>query len=152
MAHSVTIHPIDNREDYLELFLMADESEAVVRSYLHQGDAFAFHDEGNVVGACLITYPHPDEAEIKNIALKENARGKGLGKQAIHKLTGCLQSTEASKLIVGTANCSIENIIFYQKAGFRFSFIRKGFFDSYPHPFYENGIQGRDLVYFEKPL
>lgn len=53
---------------------------------------------------------------------------------------------------VGTANSSISNIAFYQKAGYRLDSIQHDFFSNYKEPIFENGIQAIDLLYFSKEL
>jgi ribosomal protein S18 acetylase RimI-like enzyme len=51
-----------------------------------------------------------------------------------------------SSVLVGTANAGLENIAFYQKCGFRMDSVRKDYFDYFPQPVYENGIQLRDML------
>ncbi|WP_328515413.1 hypothetical protein [Halobacillus yeomjeoni] len=55
-------------------------------------------------------------------------------------------------LVVGTSNSSLDNIAFYQKAGFRFHKINKDFFLRYPSPIVEFGIQALDMVVFRKKI
>ena len=38
------------RQDYVPLLLLADEDEAVVRSYLHEGDLFELIEAGERIG------------------------------------------------------------------------------------------------------
>ena len=52
----------------------------------------------------------------------------------------------ATELLVGTGNSSLSQLGLYQKCGFRMSYIKAGFFASYPEPIYENGIQCLDMV------
>jgi hypothetical protein len=58
----------------------------------------------------------------------------------------------ASRLTVGTSDCSLGTIAFCRKAGFRFAGVRQGYFDTYPVPVVENGIRARDMVMFQMPL
>lgn len=148
MKQMITIQRVQNREAYLNFFLMADEDEAIVRAYLEEGEAFSIHCGEEVMGACLMVFPNAQKAEIKNIAISEPFRGKGMGKTVIQLIADHYRKRSIENLYVGTANSSIENLAFYQKAGFRFDSIINGFFDHYPEPFYEHGIQGRDLIYF----
>ncbi|WP_079477733.1 GNAT family N-acetyltransferase [Halobacillus salinus] len=152
MCRSVTIQPIMDREAYLPFFLMADEDEEIVRTYIEEGDPFSIKYNHKDVGACLLTSPSPQAVEIKNIAISEDHRGLGIGKAVIQLIAEHCKERSFTELFVGTANSSIENLAFYQKAGFRFDSIHKGFFDAYPDTFYEHGIQGRDLIYFVMKL
>jgi hypothetical protein len=76
----------------------------------------------------------------------------GLGKIAIKQAFTLYQSTGMQKMIVGTANSSIDNIAFYQKLGFRMAEIKRDFFKAYPTPIFENGIIALDMIVFEKEL
>jgi ribosomal protein S18 acetylase RimI-like enzyme len=71
-----------DRETFIPLLLEADESEHVVRSYLGEGELFQIRFQGRRVGVCLLVEDGED-VEIKNIAIEEGARGRGLGQQAI---------------------------------------------------------------------
>ncbi|MCH6269112.1 GNAT family N-acetyltransferase, partial [Neobacillus citreus] len=107
---------------------------------------------GATAGVMLFTF-HPDHVvEIKNMAISEKYQGMGIGKMAIKESFEVYRSRGFNKMIVGTANSSIANLAFYQKAGFRMSEIKKDFFKKYPDPIYENGIRALDMVLFEKNL
>ncbi|MFD2132129.1 GNAT family N-acetyltransferase [Pseudogracilibacillus auburnensis] len=140
----------ENRSAYLNLLLLADESEEIINEYIHEGEMFAIEYENKIVGVALFTFPIELVVELKNIAIDPNYRGKGIGKLILSDACTIYQNRGYSKMIVGTANSSIENIAFYQKAGFRMSEIKKDFFKKYPKPIYENGIQALDMIMFEK--
>lgn len=140
----------ENRSAYLNLLLLADESEEIINEYIHEGEMFAIEYENKIVGVALFTFPIELVVELKNIAIDPNYRGKGIGKLVLNDACTIYQNRGYSKMIVGTANSSIENIAFYQKAGFRMSEIKKDFFKKYPKPIYENGIQALDMIMFEK--
>ncbi|MFC7364073.1 MULTISPECIES: GNAT family N-acetyltransferase [Bhargavaea] len=140
------------REAYLPLLMLADEGEAAVRKYLHDGRLFAAKSGNEIQGAALYVPIDGVTVELKNIALYEKARGIGTGRALIE--VGISRYTEMGfrRMIVGTANSSIGNFAFYQKCGFRMCGIRKDFFLSYPEPIWENGIQALDMVMFEREL
>ncbi|GAE37515.1 acetyltransferase [Halalkalibacter akibai JCM 9157] len=75
-----------------------------------------------------------------------------MGKKIIAEAIQLYRLKNYKKMIVGTANSSIANIAFYQKAGFRLTEIKKGFFDKYPVAIYEDGIRAQDMIMFEKYL
>ncbi|RWZ58784.1 GNAT family N-acetyltransferase [Halobacillus fulvus] len=147
-----TIQPVQDREKYLPLLLLADEDEQIVRSYLYEGELYALTTDDQTVAAALFTFPEDHTVEIKNIAVEDTHRGQGYGKKVITWAFDHFKNKGYEKMIVGTSNSSIDNLIFYQKVGFRFSDIKKGYFLSYPEPFYEHGIRGFDMIIFEKFL
>jgi len=132
---------------------MADESESVVKEYIAEGQMFAIIvDSGTVAGVALFLEEAEGVVELKNIALDPKCRGLGLGKQVINLAFKIFGEQGFHKMIVGTANSSITNLAFYQKAGFWMAGIRKGFFLKYPEPIFEDGIQAVDMVVFEREL
>ena len=141
-----------NREPYLEFLLMADESEEMVRSYIQDGEMFSIRFAGKPAGAVLFTFHGHRVIELKNIAIAQGLRGQGIGKMVLKEAFETFRGRGYEKMIVGTANSSIANLAFYQRAGFRMEGIKKDFFANYPAPIYENGIRALDMVMFEKNL
>ncbi|WP_413229869.1 GNAT family N-acetyltransferase [Halobacillus litoralis] len=147
----IELRNVENRVPYLNDLLLADEDESVVKTYINQGILYAIALDKKEVGVCLFTFPTPKTVEVKNIAVREAFRGRGIGKEVLKQAFKRFAPSH-EKMIVGTSNSSIDNIAFYQKAGFRFHHIKKGFFLKYSEPFYENGIQGVDMIVFCKQL
>ncbi|MGD6874757.1 GNAT family N-acetyltransferase [Sutcliffiella horikoshii] len=142
-----------DRLKYLPYLVMADESESVVKEYIAEGQMFTIIVEGGMVaGVALFVEELADVVELKNIALDPQFRGLGLGKQVIDLSFEIFREQGLRKMMVGTANSSIANLAFYQKAGFRMAEIRKDFFLKYPEPIFEDGIQAVDMVVFERVL
>ncbi|ART75026.1 GNAT family N-acetyltransferase [Sutcliffiella horikoshii] len=141
------------RLKYLPYLIMADESETVVKEYIAEGQMFVIILGGGMVGGvALFVEELADVVELKNIALDPQFRGLGLGKQVIDLSFEIFREQGFRKMMVGTANSSIANLAFYQKAGFRMAEIRKDFFLKYPEPIFEDGIQAVDMVVFERVL
>ncbi|MGG3662271.1 GNAT family N-acetyltransferase [Bacillus gobiensis] len=141
---------MNDREKYLDYLLLADEDEQIVKQYINEGDMYSISMDGQLVGIILFVYHQQRVVELKNLALAPEWRGRGIGKAVLQKAFDIYKGME--KMIVGTANSSIENIAFYQKAGFRMTEIRRGFFEKYAKPIFENGIQALDMVMFERDL
>uniref|UniRef100_UPI0035A23C54 GNAT family N-acetyltransferase n=1 Tax=Lysinibacillus piscis TaxID=2518931 RepID=UPI0035A23C54 len=141
-----------SREDYLSYLLLADEDEEIVRQYMHSGELYAIKCGEQIAGVALLLALSDEVVELKNIAILPKYQGKGIGKVVINILTNLCQSQGYRILQVGTANSSIDNIAFYQKAGFRMERIEKDFFSSYAEPIYEHGIRAYDMLYFSKKL
>ncbi|WP_313467992.1 GNAT family N-acetyltransferase [Carnobacterium sp.] len=143
---------INDRKTYLELFLIADESEAMVTLYLNEGEAGLIQLKGETIGVVLFTFPDRHSVEVKNIAILQKHQNNGFGKQVLVIATDRYAAKGFRFLFVGTANSSISNIAFYQKAGFRLDSIKKGFFLDYPEVIIEDGIQAKDMLVFKKDL
>lgn len=124
-----------------------------MKSYINEGSLFTIVYEKKEIGVvqCLID-EEESAVEVKNIGLKKAYRGKGIGSKVIKKLEALYECNHYSKMIVGTADSSLENIAFYKKAGFYQSGVKKNFFLQYVPPIYENGLQAIDMVMFEKKL
>lgn len=141
-----------NREAFLPQLLLADESEVAVRKYLDKGTLYKINCGELLVGVALVIPQTDTIIELKNIAIVPKYQGKGIGKEILRQLTEECQKNGYQKVLVGTANSSIDNIAFYQKAGFRMEAIEKDFFSHYPEPIYENGIRALDMIFFTKQL
>ena len=142
----------EKRNLFFDYLLIADESEEIVREYINDGEMFSICCEGKIVGVVLFTFHSNGIVELKNIALTEDYRGKGLGKLVVNEAFDLYKIKALHKMIVGTANSSIDNLAFYQKLGFRMVEIKKDIFKNYPTPIYEDGIRALDMVMFEKEL
>ncbi|MET4561377.1 RimJ/RimL family protein N-acetyltransferase [Lysinibacillus parviboronicapiens] len=141
-----------SRESYLPLLLIADESEEAVRQYMNDGDLYEIKCGEKLAGVALLLAQSTTTIELKNIAIKPEFQGRGIGKVALQKISTVSKSQGYKNVIVGTANSSIDNIAFYQKSGFRMETIEKDFFSSYAEPIYENGIRALDMIMFSKAL
>ncbi|KPB05933.1 GNAT family N-acetyltransferase [Bacillus sp. CHD6a] len=142
-----------DRLSFLPYLVMADESESVVKEYIAEGQMLAIVvGDDSVAGVALFVEESKGVIELKNIALDPEFRGRGLGKRVIDIAFEVFKRQGFRKMIVGTANSSIANLSFYQKAGFRMVEIRKDFFLKYPEPIFEDGIQAVDMVMFERVL
>ena len=140
-----------DRERHLPLLLEADDVEEHIHGYLDRGRLFEIRDDDALIGVAVLVVDG-DACEIWNIALAEEQRGRGSGRQAISLIAERCRQNGASRLTVGTSDCSLGTIAFYRKVGFRFAGVRKGYFDDYPVAVVEDGIPARDMVMFEMEL
>ena len=140
----------ENKKQYLDLLLLADEQEDMVDRYLDNGKMYVLDDYG-VMCECVITDEKNDILEIKNIATVPEYQGKGYAKALIEFIVNNYREQYAI-LQVGTGDSPL-TIPFYEKCGFVRSYIISNFFtDNYDHPIYESGIQLVDMVYLQRPL
>jgi ribosomal protein S18 acetylase RimI-like enzyme len=141
--------PVTGPRTYmLPWLLLADESEQVVLGYIDDGEMFAIHEDGTAVGVMQLIRDG-DDLEIKNLAVVEGRRSRGIGREAVTFAATRARAVGASRLIVGTADSSRDAIAFYGKVGFTRYGVREGFFDSYPEEIWEDGVRARDMVMFE---
>lgn len=143
--------PVGAREKLLDLLLLADEDQDVVMSYINEGKLFEINENNKRAGVIQILECE-GYYEIKNIAVIPELQGQGIGKKALRFVERISYDDGAQIMKVGTANSSISNIAFYQKAGYRLDSITHDFFTDYKEPIFENGIQAIDMLYFAKEL
>jgi ribosomal protein S18 acetylase RimI-like enzyme len=149
----ITLRCVDgDRAAFVPLLLEADESESVVRAYMNDGDLLELIVNGQPVGVVLLTSPEPAAVEIKNIAIRREHRGQGIGRAVIECLAARAKGHGADRLLVGTADSSGRTIAFYRSCGFRDAGRIAGFFDAYPQPVVEDGVQAHDMVRFQMIL
>ncbi len=136
-----------------ELLLLADPSKDLVDEYLKQSDVFVARQNGETVGVVVLFPLTAESAEIKNIAVKPELQGQGIGSFLIENVLKAAASSKLRSIVIGTANSSIGQLYLYQKLGFEITEIRKNFFtDAYPEPIYENGLQAKHMIMLTKNL
>ena len=140
----------ENKKDYLDLLLLADEQENMIDLYLEKGTMFVLDDDG-VKAECVVTDEGNGLLEIKNIATDPSYHGKGYGRQLIAFVREHYKN-RYQILQVGTGDSPL-TVPFYEKCGFQRSHILKNFFvDNYDHPIFEEGIQLIDMIYLQMNL
>jgi GNAT superfamily N-acetyltransferase len=144
------IEVVENKKEYLELLLLADEQEDMIDRYINKGKMFVLDDNG-IKCECVITDEGNGVLEIKNIATFPEFRGKGYAKAMIDFVVRTFTG-QYSILQVGTGDSPM-TIPFYEKCGFVRSHKIPNFFtDNYDHPIYECGIQLVDMVYLRRSI
>ena len=137
----------ENKKEYLDLLLLADEQENMIDHYLERGDMFVLDDNG-VKAECVVTKEADGIYELKNIAVVPDCQRKGYGKKLIESLFS--NYTDCKTMFVGTGDCP-SSLSFYKSCGFTESHRVKNFFiDNYDHPMFEDGIQLVDMVYLKR--
>lgn len=140
----------DNKKQYLDLLLLADEQENMIDRYLANGDMFALFDD-DLKTVCVVVAIDRETCELKNIATYEKYQGKGYAKAMI-KFVSDFYKNNYKTMLVGTGD--VPSILsFYESCGFEKSHVIKNFFtDNYDHPMFEEGVQLIDMAYLEKKL
>jgi ribosomal protein S18 acetylase RimI-like enzyme len=144
------------REPFLPLLLLADESLEQVRSYMQLGDLFAFVDaRGGTVGIVLTIAHEAGSVELKAVAVDPARQNLGIGRRMLGAVIEELRRRGVRRAVVGTANAGIGQLAYYQKAGFRLLRIERDFFSparGYPAVMEDNGIRLRDMVWMDMEL
>lgn len=139
----------DNKKEYIDLLLLADEQEDMIDKYLERGEMFVLEDNG-VKAECVITKEEEGTYELKNIAVVPECHRKGYGRKLIEFLLE--NYSECKIMYVGTGDCP-STLSFYKSCGFEESHRVKNFFvDNYDHPMFEDGIQLVDMVYLKRVM
>ena len=130
------------KDDYpYNLLLLADETKEAIAKYLFNSEVFIVENQEEQI-AVFCLYPiNKDTIELKNIAVKETYRNRGLGAQLLTYIKEYCRGNYKA-LIVGTPDTSEQTLRFYRRNGFKNDYIRENFFiENYPQPIIENGIQ-----------
>lgn len=138
----------ENKKDFLDLLLLADEQENMIDKYLERGIMFAIYDN-DLKGICVVTKEADRIYELKNIATYKELHGDGYGKKLVEYIFEYFKN-DCDTMYVGTGDSTL-TVPFYKKCGFRESHRIKDFFiDNYDNPIYEGGKQLIDMVYLKK--
>lgn len=139
-----------NKKQYLELLLLADESELMIDKYLPNGELFALYDD-DLKSICVVLPIDSDTCELKNIATYEQYQGKGYGRALIDFVSDFFKN-DYKTMLVGTGEVPWI-VSFYNSCGFEHSNRIKNFFiDNYDHAMFDGDIQLVDMIYLRKAL
>ena len=144
------VKKIENKEDYMEMFLEADPSENMIRKYLSDSDVYALKKEDEIICIAVILPISRKVLELKNIVTKEKYRNKGYAKILLKSLCGNYKQ-KYDKMLVGTTE---NNIPFYVKQGFdKYEKTIKNFFiDNYEEEIKDGELVCTDRIYYSKNL
>lgn len=140
----------ENKKEYLELLLLADEQESMIDRYLDRGNMYALFEDG-VRAVCVVTDEGGGILELKNLVVCPEYQRKGYGAAMIRFLEERYRG-QYGILQVGTGDSPL-TVPFYEACGFRRSHTVKNFFtEHYDHPIYEAGVLLKDMVYLRKKM
>ena len=137
----------NNKKQYLDLLLLADEQENMIDKYLERGEMFVM-DDGGVIAECVVTKEDDRVYEIKNIAVQPEFQRSGYGRSLIDFV--CAYYLDCKTMLVGTGDTP-SSLTFYRKCGFTDSHRIKNFIkDNYDEPIFVDGKQLIDMVYLRR--
>ena len=140
----------ENKKQFLDLLLLADEQENMIDKYLSNGDLFALYVD-DLKSVCVVVPLNSESCELKSIATYEKYQGKGYGRALIYFLFDVYKN-DYKQMFVGTGETPAI-LSFYESCGFIQSHRVKNFFtDNYDHPIFEGDIQLVDMIYLHKDL
>ncbi|MEZ7172111.1 GNAT family N-acetyltransferase [Sporosarcina sp. OR05] len=132
------------------LLLLADPSRVLIEAYLQQGDCYVCEGKDEIIGTYVIVKLNDETTEIKNVAVREDLQGRGIGKKLLLDALRTAKASGSTTVEIGTGNSSIGQLALYQKCGFRISGVVKDFFvNQYEERIFENDIQCRDMIRLE---
>jgi GNAT superfamily N-acetyltransferase len=147
----VTIKKIvENKKQFLDILLLADEQENMIDKYLPGGDLFVLYDD-DLKSVCVVVPIDSEACELKNIATYEKYQGKGYARALIDFISDFYKN-DYKTMLVGTGETPTI-LSFYESCGFEKSHRVKNFFtENYDHPIFEGNIQLIDMIYLKKDL
>jgi len=138
---------IENKDDFMDLLLLGDEQEDMIKKYIYTGDLFALYDN-DLKTLCVVTKEDNETYEIKNLATYEKYHGKGYGTYMLKYIIEEYKN-KCQKLLLGTGDNN-EILSYYEKFGFTYSHTIENFFvDNYDHEMFEDGKQLVDMIYLK---
>jgi len=141
---------MENKKQFLDLLLLADEQEDMIDKYLPGGDLFALYDD-DLRSVCVVVPIDSRNCELKNIATYQEYQGQGYGRALINYISDYYKN-DYQTMLVGTGETPAI-LSFYESCGFRKSHRVKNFFtDNYDHPMFDGEIQLVDMIYLKKDL
>jgi len=140
----------ENKKQFIDLLLLADEQESMIDKYLSVGDLWALYED-DLKSVCVVVQINSEKCELKNIATYKKYQGQGYGKALISFILDFYKN-DFKEMLVGTGETP-STLLFYERFGFEKSFRLKNFFtDHYDHPIFEEGVQLVDMIYLKKDL
>ena len=142
----------DDQPPY-ELLLLADPSKDLVDEYLRHSDIYTARQNGQTLGVVVLFPLTPETVEIKNVAVKPEFQGQGIGSFLIENVVQVALLNRQKNICIGTANSSVGQLYLYQKLSFEITGIKRNFFiDNYTDPIFENGIQAKHMLVLTRQL
>ena len=101
----------ENKKQYIDLLLLADEQESMIDRYLERGDMFVLNDNG-VKAICVVADETNGICELKNIAVTSESQRQGYDKRLINYLVKHYAG-KYTQMIVGTGDVP-SSVSFYK--------------------------------------
>jgi GNAT superfamily N-acetyltransferase len=143
-----------SRDSLRPLFELAEDSAAELDAYIDAGRVLVATSDREIIGHLQLTGTgDPRQAEIKNMAVRENRQGQGIGRRLIQAAIELAAAESVTTILVATAAADIGNLRFYQRQGFRMRSVERDAFTpatGYPPGLLIDGIELRDRVWLDR--
>jgi GNAT superfamily N-acetyltransferase len=149
----IVVHTGD-RNELRRLFEEAEDSPSALDAYLHTGDVLVAVQGDRVLGH-LQLIADGDASEVKNMAVRDDQRGRGIGRALLEAAADIARRRPSRTLDVATAAADIGNLRFYQRGGFRLRGVERDAFTpatGYAAGTEIDGIALRDRVWLDRDL
>jgi ribosomal protein S18 acetylase RimI-like enzyme len=135
------------------LFELAEDSPTELDGYLDRGRVLLAREGDTPIGHLQLVGPdRAGHVELKNMAVREDRQGRGIGRRLVRSARAALAAEGATTLTVATATADLGNLRFYQRLGFRMRRIERDAFTEatgYPAHTEVDGIPLRDRVWLD---
>ena len=132
-----------------KLLLLADPDKAKINAYLDKALIYACRRKKKIIGV-LVLEQKGKNAEIKNIAVKEEYQNRKIGRSLIEHAIEWSKRNRMKTLKIKTGSNGNLQLKLYQKMGFRITRVHPDYFlREYKQPIFENGLQCSDQVELE---
>ena len=139
-----------DRRTLRPLFELAEDSRAELDTYIGAGEVLVAVEGGERVGHLQLVGD-----EIKNMAVVEGRRGRGVGRALVSVAIERARDERIELLRVATGAADTGNLRFYQRLGFRMRSIERDAFtpaNGYRSGIEVDGIELRDRVWLDLRL
>lgn len=143
------------KDDHIpyELLLLADPSKDLINEYLKRSEIYTARQNDETIGVIVLFPLTTETVEIKNVAVKPEFQGQGIGSLLIENAVQVALFNKQKSICIGTANSSVGQLYLYQKLGFEITGIKRHFFtNNYAEPIYENSIQAKHMLMLTRQL
>ncbi len=104
-------------------------SENAVLMQIERKQVTVYKENGNLLGYCIFMTA-ADEGEILRIAVKPDARKKGIGKKLLDRAVKTMASRGASEIFLEVRASNTDAISLYEKYGFTKTGVRKNYYEN----------------------
>ncbi|WP_217349137.1 GNAT family N-acetyltransferase [Algoriphagus sp. A40] len=94
-----------------DLLLLADPSLDLIAEYLEKSEVFAAVFREEIIGEIVVFQSNPETVEIKNVAVKPDFQGKGIGSFLLEQAIQIARNGKNKLISIGTANSGVSSSI-----------------------------------------
>lgn len=137
-----------------DLLLEADPDREKVDEYLPVSDCYVATSGSHIVGVIVVQPDGRGKAEIRNLAVAEAFRRRGIARQLLRYVSNHWAPRHGvDRLKICTGTSAAGPLLLYQQEGYDLVALDRDYFvRQYAEPIWENGVQCRHQLILEKRL